>query len=135
MFFKRLMLTTPILALTSLYAMADTPDAAGKSIAVECGIASWYGHGHRTASGEELDVSAMTAAHKSLPFGTRVLVENLRNGRNVVVRINDRGPFIKGRIVDLSLAAALEVGLTRSGIAPVRLTRLDNVSEEPVACG
>ena len=135
MFFKRLLLTTPILAVASLVAMADAPGAPAGQVAVECGIASWYGHGYRTASGEELDVSAMTAAHKSLPFGTRVLIENLRNGRNVVVRINDRGPFIKGRIVDLSLAAALEVGLAGPGVAPARLTRLDNASEEPVACG
>lgn len=88
------------------------------------GIASWYGpgfHSRRTASGERFNQGAMTAAHRSLPFGTRVRVTNLRNGRSIVVRINDRGPYVGGRIIDLSAAAAKALGMVRSGIAPVRI--------------
>jgi rare lipoprotein A len=90
----------------------------------EEGIASWYGknfHGRQTASGERYDMNELTAAHKSLPFGTRVRVTNLDNGRQVVVRINDRGPFIKGRIIDLSRAAAQKVDLVNAGTARVRI--------------
>lgn len=88
------------------------------------GIASWYGpgfHGRRTASGEKFNQNALTAAHRSLPFGTRVKVTNLNNGRSVVVRINDRGPHVRGRIVDLSAGAARVIGLKSSGVAPVRI--------------
>ncbi len=91
----------------------------------EKGEASWYGpgfHGNRTASGEVYDMEAMTAAHRQLPFGTLVRVENLDNGRAAVVRINDRGPFAHGRILDLSKAAARELGVLGSGVAEVRLT-------------
>lgn len=86
------------------------------------GRASWYGsahHGRKTASGERFNMNAMTAAHRSLPFGTKVRVTNKRNGRSVVVRINDRGPYAGGRIIDLSKAAAGRLGLIRSGTAPV----------------
>ncbi|MFB2935181.1 septal ring lytic transglycosylase RlpA family protein [Aerosakkonemataceae cyanobacterium BLCC-F154] len=86
------------------------------------GIASWYGpgfHGNRTANGERYNQNSLTAAHRSLPFGTMVRVTNLRNGLSVVVRINDRGPFTRGRIIDLSAAAARTIGLTSSGIARV----------------
>lgn len=88
------------------------------------GLASWYGpgfHGARTASGERFNAQDMTAAHRSLPFGTQVRVTNLRNGRSVVVRINDRGPFTPGREIDISSAAAHFLGLVRTGVAPVRL--------------
>ena len=88
----------------------------------ERGIASWYGypyHGRRTSSGEVYNMHDMTAAHRTLPFGTRVKVHNLENGRSVMVRINDRGPFVEGRIIDLSYAAAKAIGM--SGLAPVRL--------------
>ena len=88
------------------------------------GIASWYGagfHGRRSASGEVYNQNALTAAHRRLPFGTRVRVTNLRNNRSVVVRINDRGPFIRGRVIDLSAAAARILGLTTTGVAPVQL--------------
>lgn len=88
------------------------------------GIASWYGpgfHGRRTASGERFNQNALTAAHRSLPFGTQVKVTNLNNGRSVVVRINDRGPFSRGRIVDLSAGAARVIGLKGTGTAPVRI--------------
>jgi rare lipoprotein A len=86
------------------------------------GIASWYGpgfHGNRSASGERYNQNAFTAAHRSLPFGTMVRVTNLRNGLSVVVRINDRGPFTRGRIIDLSAAAARTIGLTSSGVSSV----------------
>ncbi|RDI95570.1 septal ring lytic transglycosylase RlpA family protein [Meiothermus sp. QL-1] len=92
--------------------------------AVQEGLASWYGarfHGRRTASGERFNKFHLTAAHRSLPFGTRVRVVNPRNGQSVVVRINDRGPHIQGRIIDLSYAAALQLGLVRQGVFRVRL--------------
>jgi rare lipoprotein A len=88
------------------------------------GMASWYGpgfHGRRTASGETFNSSSLTAAHRYLPFGTRVRVTNLRNGRSVVVRINDRGPFSGGRVIDLSRGAAAIIGVFQSGVAPVVL--------------
>ena len=88
------------------------------------GIASWYGpgfHGRRTASGEIYNMYAYTAAHKTLPLGTYVRVINLENGKSVVVRINDRGPFKKGRIIDLSYAAAKKIGMIEKGTARVRL--------------
>lgn len=90
----------------------------------EVGIASWYGpgfHGRTTANGELYDMYAFTAAHKTLPFGTVVKVVDLRTGRSVVVRINDRGPFVPGRIIDLSYAAALELGIVERGTAEVGL--------------
>jgi peptidoglycan lytic transglycosylase len=90
----------------------------------EVGMASWYGmphHGRRTASGEVYDMNRMTAAHKTLPFGTRVLVTNRDTKRTAEVRINDRGPFIKGRILDVSYAAARQLGVAAAGIFPVRL--------------
>ena len=82
------------------------------------GVASWYGpgfHGRLTANGERFDMNELTAAHKTLPFGTRVLVHNPRTGKEVVVRINDRGPFIKGRMLDLSKAAAKALGFKSRG--------------------
>lgn len=90
----------------------------------QTGYASYYARAHdglRTASGERYDMDEMTAAHPTLPFGTRVRVTNLENGRHAVVRINDRGPFRKGRVIDVSYAAARKLGLVRSGVAKVRL--------------
>jgi len=92
------------------------------------GQASWYGreqHHHLTASGERFDMYALTAAHRTLPFGTRVRVINLRNGRSVMVRINDRGPYSRGRIIDVSFAAAKELGMIDSGVAAVRIEVVD----------
>jgi len=92
--------------------------------AVLSGIASWYGpgfHGNRTANGETYNQNALTAAHKSLPFGTRVRVTHTGTGRSIVVRINDRGPYVGGRIIDLSAAAARVLGMAGSGVAPVRV--------------
>ncbi|GAC1544660.1 MAG: septal ring lytic transglycosylase RlpA family protein [Myxococcales bacterium] len=92
------------------------------------GRASYYGaalQGRRTASGERFDMHALTAAHRTLPLGTRVRVTNLENGRQVVVRINDRGPYAQGRIIDLSEEAARRLGCLEQGIAEVRVERLD----------
>ena len=91
------------------------------------GKASWYGgkfHGRRTASGEIFNKYALTAAHRYLPFGTRVKVTNVNNGRSVIVKINDRGPFIKGRVIDLSMGAAKAIGLINVGVAPVEISVL-----------
>jgi rare lipoprotein A len=93
------------------------------------GHASWYGpgfHGRLTANGERFNQNALTAAHKTLPFGTKVRVTNLNNGRSVVVRINDRGPFIRGRLIDLSKGSAQQIGLVASGVANVKLEILGN---------
>jgi rare lipoprotein A len=102
--------------------------ACAAALPAEEGLASWYGgkfHGRRTASGEIFDTRQLTAAHRSLPFGTWVLVTNLENGKSVTVRINDRGPFVEGRVIDLSLAAAAAIGLTGKGVVPVRLQVLE----------
>ena len=94
---------------------------------VQGGTASWYGsdfHGRETSSGEKYDMYAMTAAHKTLPLGVYVQVHSRENGRKTVVRINDRGPFVKGRIIDLSYSAARELGLLENGTAEVRIEAL-----------
>ena len=99
-----------------------TPPTLG--VPVERGIASWYGpkfNGRMTASGERYDMNAFTAAHPSLPFGTRIGVRNTRTGREVVVRVNDRGPYSRNRILDLSYAAAREVGVVGPGTASVEV--------------
>jgi rare lipoprotein A len=92
------------------------------------GMASYYSYegGNRTATGERFNPQGLTAAHRSLPFGTRVRVTNTGNGRSVVVRINDRGPFIRGRVIDLSVSAARELGMISSGVAAVKLEILSN---------
>ena len=99
--------------------------APALSATEETGYASWYGgkfQGRRTANGEIFDTNELTAAHKTLPFGSIVKVKNLRNGETVRVRINDRGPFVEGRIIDLSRAAAREIDMLGSGVTPVSLT-------------
>lgn len=91
---------------------------------VEVGWASWYGkkfHGRRTASGEVYDMYQLTAAHKILPLGTGVMVTHVRNGKSVMVTINDRGPFVRGRIIDLSYTAAQALGMVEEGVAKVRV--------------
>jgi peptidoglycan lytic transglycosylase len=96
----------------------------GGGTGVEVGLASYYSsdyHRRRTASGEIYDMYAMTAAHRTLPFGTRVRVTNLENGRHVVVRINDRGPFVRDRVIDVSWAAAGKLGMRKKGTARVRI--------------
>ncbi|WP_310622097.1 septal ring lytic transglycosylase RlpA family protein [Flexibacterium corallicola] len=89
------------------------------------GRASWYALTSITASGERMNPNALTAAHRSLPFGTKVKVTNRSNGKSVTVRINDRGPFIKGRIIDLSKAAAKEIGIISAGVGSVELAILE----------
>jgi rare lipoprotein A len=85
------------------------------------GLASYYSYPGRTANGERYDPKQLTAAHRTLPFGTKLQVTNLNSGRSVVVRINDRGPFIRGRVVDVSYAAARELNLLHSGTAKVKV--------------
>jgi rare lipoprotein A len=101
--------------------------APPQSTITETGLASWYGsrhHGKRTASGEIFNQAKFTAAHRTLPWGSRVKVTNLANGKSVEVRINDRGPFSKGRIIDLSRAAARSLGMVEQGITTVRIESL-----------
>jgi len=90
----------------------------------QTGTASWYGkkyHGRKTACGEIFDMHKLTAAHKKLPLGTMVKVTNLKNGKCVVVKVNDRGPFVRGRIIDLSYAAAEKIGMLKDGITKVKI--------------
>lgn len=111
------------------------PGDAGPRDIFERGGASWYGiqfHQRKTASGERFDMTAMTAAHKTLPFNTRVCVRSLVNGSEVLVRINDRGPYALGRVIDLSRAAADRIGLTGLGIKQVALTVVDR---DGMRCG
>jgi rare lipoprotein A (peptidoglycan hydrolase) len=91
---------------------------------IQIGIASWYGrrfHGRRTSSGERYNMYSLTAAHRRLPLGSIVKVVNLSNAREVIVKINDRGPYVKGRIIDLSYAAAKELRMVRKGVIKVRI--------------
>jgi len=102
------------------------------------GTASFYSDelaGNRTASGERFDPDDLTAAHRTLAFGSRVRVTNLSNGESVVVRINDRGPFSRGRVIDVSHAAAREIGMDRAGLARVSMTLLDDEAELAAADG
>lgn len=116
----RNLVTTAALAFTAASAMT-LPAKADTST----GVASYYWQGQSTASGERFNPGDLTAAHRSLPFGTKVRVTNLRNGRSVVVRINDRGPFVRGRIIDVSRAAAKQLGFTGNGVTKVSLAVLD----------
>lgn len=112
------------LALFAAFVQPRLSAASGDSSIV---VASWYGpsfHGRRTASGQVFDQERLTAAHKTLPFGTKLRVTNLRNGRSVLVVVNDRGPFIRNRQLDVSLGAARRLGLVRPGTAPVLIERL-----------
>jgi len=118
MFLKR---TAVLCALVFASLMVNSPAYAFK----QCGKASWYaGPTNTTASGERLRHGANTAAHKSLPFGSKVRVTNKRNGRSIVVRINDRGPFIRGRVIDLTRGGASRLGFINSGVTPVCITRI-----------
>ena len=104
-------------------AQAQPEKTTGKVI--QSGRASWYGpgfHGRRTASGERFNTNELTAAHRTLPFGTKVRVVNKKTGKSVVVRINDRGPYAHGRVIDLSRASAQAIGI--SGVAPVTVAEL-----------
>jgi len=111
--------------------VAESPGRDPEGARVQTGMASFYGGEHagaRTASGERFDPKALTAAHRTLPFGTRVRVTNLANGRSVVVRINDRGPFRKTRVLDVSRAAAAELRMIGSGVAKVKLVVVREVA-------
>jgi rare lipoprotein A len=113
-----------LLALSAGPATAHPVSGAAATIHAATAHASWYGpgfHGRRTANGERFDQDALTAAHKTLPFGTKVRVTNAANGKSVVVRINDRGPFVRGREIDLSKGAARAVGMLGAGTAQVRI--------------
>jgi rare lipoprotein A len=103
---------------------AQARSDSGRSESAQAGMASYYHdrfQGRRTASGARYDKRDYSAAHKTLPLGTRVRVTDARSGESVVVRINDRGPYARGRVIDLSRAAAQEIGLTRKGVARVKL--------------
>ncbi len=112
---------------------APAPGATGeRATFTQGGLASWYGkshHGKTTANGEPFDMNAMTAAHRSLPFGTVVRVTNLRSKRSIKVRINDRGPYTGGRIIDLSAHAARGLGIADHGVARVRIEQFP--SDQP----
>jgi rare lipoprotein A len=125
-------LTTRLVVLASvagLLAACAGPRAALRPVPValgteERGLASWYGppyHGRRTSSGEVYDMNAMTAAHRTLPFGTWLVVENVDGGQTARVRVNDRGPFVEGRILDVSHAAGVALGIVARGVITVRL--------------
>jgi rare lipoprotein A len=107
-------------ALVAVAFLAITPAEA-----VTSGLASYYKTGKRTANGERYAPNGFTAAHRKLPFGTKLKVTNLRNGKTVVVRVNDRGPFIKRRVLDLSYGAAKAIGLHRTGVAKISFVVLD----------
>lgn len=132
---SRILIVALCLLLAACAKMVAVPPPGPVSIGYEeTGNASWYGHpyhGRRAASGEVYDMSQMTAAHQTLPFGTRVVVENLLNGRAVEVQITDRGPFKDNRILDLSLAAARILGAVEPGVIPVRL-RVIGLSGSPL---
>jgi len=117
-----------LFALSFVYAScASSSSSTGYEDQLD-GLASYYAedfHGRKTSNGEVYDMHAMTAAHRSLPFNTTVRVMNLDNNRTVDVRINDRGPFIDNRVIDLSFGAAMEIGLVTKGVAPVRIEILE----------
>jgi rare lipoprotein A len=129
---SRLELAAPVVAMTEpkLRLASLTPDAISRDSEPDepavkgkasYGLASYYWKGRKTASGERFDADALTAAHRTLPFGTRVRVTSLATGRSVTVRINDRGPFIRGRTVDISRAAAQSLGMIDRGVTKVKL--------------
>ena len=123
--------TERLLALQETVAELEDPVLRDSYETVGEGEASYYGFelaGNRTASGERFNPHALTAAHRSLPLGTRLRVTNKANGKSVVVRINDRGPFVRSRIIDVSLGAAREIGMQRAGKAQVKLEILRSIS-------
>jgi len=123
------MLMPMLLALPAAAQDAGDDNDAVVETEVATGMASYYSReiaGNRTANGERCDPNDLTAAHRTLPFGSKVRVTNLSNGQSVVVRINDRGPYGRGRVIDISHAAAKEIGMHRSGTARVRLALLDD---------
>ncbi len=123
------------LALLALALVAGCAQVAANAPTSATGVASWYGpgfHGRRTATGERYDQFQLTAAHRTWPLGSHVRVTNLENGRRVIVRINDRGPYVAGRAIDLSLAAARRLGMVGQGTAPVQLDPIRALGEVPL---
>lgn len=126
---RRLSILLTMISLLSGCSLVSTSQtgSTGAGYSAE-GKASYYGkrhHGNKTASGERFDQNALTAAHRTLPFGSQVRVTNLNNDRSVVVRINDRGPYSRGRLIDVSQRAAEQLDMLRSGVVPVRVQSLD----------
>ena len=116
--------------LNSIVKMKKMPSCA--PVKVQLGVASWYGpgfHGRKTSSGERYDMNQFTAAHRTLPLNTQVLVTNRLNGESVILRINDRGPYVHGRMIDLSLAAAKAIDMRDRGISPVEIRVLCQPAE------
>lgn len=120
-FFGAPLLRASLLVLFPVLALALSEPAQADGFK-QCGKASWYKLGGKTASGEKADPNGLTAAHRTLPFGTIVEVTNLSNGKSVKVRINDRGPFAKGRVIDVTLAAARELGFVNKGVTRVEVS-------------
>jgi len=111
-----------------VYLSADEGNGRSDNDKTYTGVASYYAdkfHGKKTANGEKFDMNALTAAHRTFPFGTKLRVTNLDNQKSVVLRINDRGPFAKGRLIDVSLAAAKQLDMLKTGAARVRLDILE----------
>jgi rare lipoprotein A len=121
-------MTSRRVAVTKRMPFSSDKNAAEAQVASR-GLASFYREGTRTASGEKFDMYQLTAAHPNLPFGTRLRVTNLSSGRTVTVRVNDRGPFVPGRVVDVSYAAAETLGMVRGGIAKVKLDVVHKLAE------
>lgn len=133
---RLLIATLPLLLTVGCSANRRPEISPGFGRPMQSGVASWYGpgfHGRRTASGERFDMNDLTAAHPSLPFGTRLQVRNARTGQHVIVRVNDRGPFKKNRILDLSYAAARAVGVYGPGTAYVELYPAPAEPDPPVS--
>jgi len=135
----RLVCAVVLAALSAACAQRSAPLPPGPIAAapqcvpfVQQGVASWYGpthHGRQTASGVRFDMNGLTAAHRTLPLGTEIEVENMNNGKKVEVTVNDRGPYVRGRILDLSRAAAQRLGFTHHGTVQVRLTTISDCRE------
>ncbi|VXC53254.1 septal ring lytic transglycosylase RlpA family protein [Sphingomonas sp. AX6] len=131
---NRFSIAAAALSLAGVFATPASAQTAAAGVAAapfELGMASFFAAemaGRRTANGETCDPATLTAAHRTLPFGTKLRVTNPANGKSVVVRINDRGPFARGRVIDLSKAAAAEIGLVQRGHGHVELHRLNSES-------
>ena len=120
-------------AVAAFAMLAGAVSVTQADAAAQTGKASYYKHGARTANGERFDPHGFTAAHRTLPFGTKVLVTNVKTGKSVIVRINDRGPFIKNRIIDVSYGAAKVLGMTGAGVATVKIVPLKKSAAAPAA--
>jgi len=116
--------TISLVLTAALFAILSVPSLAAGPGSVQKGIASYYHdslHGNKTASGQVYNKNKMSAAHKSLPLGSKVRVTDVRSGKSIVVRVNDRGPFVRGRIIDLSRQAAKQLGMIKKGVTPVKV--------------